>query len=202
METIEKEHRILSGPRKEVRGSVIFSRLTGVRPAWFALYVQVNHEKEVEKRLTEKSFECFLPLIERWSKRRDRRKKIHVPVFPGYVFVHTVLDNYANIEILKIPGAVSLIRNSEGALPIPDYQIESLKVLLNQQGNLTLHPYLRDGCWVEVVQGPLKGCVGILVRQDTKKGRLVICVDIIRQAVGVELDMEDVKPTSPPPKMA
>jgi len=31
---------------------------------WYALYVQVNHEKEVVKRLEQKEVGCFLPLME------------------------------------------------------------------------------------------------------------------------------------------
>ena len=175
------------------RGPVILPKLTGDQPAWFALYVQVNHEKEVTKRLEQKTFECFLPLMERWSKRKDRRKRIQVPVFPGYVFVRTVLDNYTSVEVLKTPGAVFFLRNTEGALPVPDYQVENLKAVLTHPESLALHDYLKEGDWVEVVRGPLAGCAGILLRRDPKKGRLVVSVDIIRQAVSVELYVEDVR---------
>ena len=202
METDKKGVHVTFQSSREVRGPVIFPKLTGIRPAWFALYVQVNHEKEVEKRLHEKSIDCFLPLMERWSKRKDRRKKLQVPVFPGYVFVHTVLDNYTNVDILRTPGAVSIIRNSEGALPIPDYQINNLKMVLTQSEEVLLHSYLKEVTWVRVVRGPLSGCVGLLVRQDPKKGRLVVCIDIIQQAVSVELDVEDVQPTTAPAKIA
>jgi transcription antitermination factor NusG len=179
-------------------GPVILPKLTGNNPAWFALYVQVNHEKEVVKRLQQKSIECFLPLMERWSKRRDRRKKLQTPVFPGYIFIHTILDNYTNLDILKTPGVVFILKNSEGAIPIPGYQIDSLKTVLRKPEGLVLHPSLKKGDWVRVVRGPLAGCIGILARQDPKKGRLVVNVDIIRQAVSVELDVEDVQPTAPP----
>jgi transcription termination/antitermination protein NusG len=176
------------------RGPVFFPTLSGANSAWFALYVQVNHEKEVSKRLDQKSVESFLPLLESWSKRQDRRKKVHLPLFPGYVFVHTILDNYTNVHILKTPGAVSVLRNSEGALPIPDFQIENLKKMLYSPETLCPHPYLKEGDWVQVIHGPLAGCVGILLRQNRKKGRLVVSVDIIQQSVSIELNMEDIEP--------
>ena len=166
---------------------------------WFALYVQVNHEKEVAKRLDQKSLDCFLPLMEGWSKRLDRRKKIHVPLFPGYVFVNTFLDASTNLNILKTPGALSMIRNSEGPLSIPAYQIENLQTMLGSLEPLTIHPYLREGDWVQVIRGPLTGCIGILNRVDMKRGRLIVSVDIIKKSVGVELDTEDVEPMSAPP---
>jgi transcription termination/antitermination protein NusG len=162
---------------------------------WYAIYVQVNHEKEVTKRLEQKTIPCFLPLMESWSKRLDRRKKIQVPFFPGYVFVNVLLDSYTNLNILKTPGALTILRNSEGPLSIPRYQIENLQTIISSAQPLSTHSYLKEGDWVRVVRGPLTGCVGILNRLDAKKGRLVVSVDIIKKSVSVELDTEDVEPT-------
>lgn len=174
-------------------GPILYPSFAGHETAWFALYVQVNHEKEVVKRLELKSIGCFLPLLKTWSKRRDRRKKVDVPLFPGYVFVRTMLDNYTNINILKTPGVVALLRDSEGPLPIPDFQIETLQTMLQAEQILSPHAYLKEGDWVKVVRGPFAGCIGVLLRQNPKKGRLVVSIDIIQRSVSVELNVEDVE---------
>ena len=168
---------------------------------WYALYVQVNHEKEVVKRLELKEVDCFLPLMETWSKRRDRRKKIQLPMFPGYVFVHTLLDSNVHLIVVKTPGALTLLHNSQGPLSIPSYQIENLRTMVNAIRPIEIHPYLRQGDWVHVVRGPLAGCIGILNRVDPHKGRLIVSVDIIKKSVSVELDLEDVEPTLPPTRV-
>jgi len=160
--------------------------------------VQVNHEREVAKRLEQKEVGCFLPLMETWSKRRDRRKKIQLPMFPGYVFVHVLLDSYVQLTVVKTPGALSLLHNSQGPLSIPPYQVENLRTIVNSIQPLEIHPYLRQGDWVHVVRGPLAGCIGILDRLDPKKGRLIVSVDIIKKSVSVELDLEDVEPAIAP----
>ncbi len=160
--------------------------------------MQVNHEKEVAKRLEQKEVGCFLPLMETWSKRRDRRKKIQLPMFPGYVFVHVLLDSYVQLTVVKTPGALSLLHNSQGPLSIPPYQVENLRTIVNSIQPLEIHPYLRQGDWVHVVRGPLAGCIGILDRLDPKKGRLIVSVDIIKKSVSVELDLEDVEPAIAP----
>ncbi len=185
--------------RIDVPPELIYPKIAGSESAWFALYVQVNHEKEVFKRVEQKEIECFLPLLETWSRRRDRRKRIHVPLFPGYVFVRTVLDNYTNVSILKTPGAIHILRNSEGPIPIPDYQIDNLKTMLNATAEISLHTYLRIGEWVQVVKGPFAGCMGILLRQNPKKGRLVVSIDLIQRSVSVEMNVEDVEPVEGPP---
>jgi transcription termination/antitermination protein NusG len=186
-------------PAAEARGPCWFPRLAGEEESWFALYVQVNHEREVANRLEQKEIGSFLPLMECWSKRKDRRKRVSLPVFPGYVFVRAILDNYTHVEILKTPGALTIIGNSEGPLTIPRFQIENLQTVINSQSPLALNPYLKEGNWVRVIRGPLAGCTGILLRQNPKKGRLVVNVDIICRSVSVELDVEDVEASIPPP---
>lgn len=165
-------------------------------PAWYAIYAQVRHESKVYSRLQGKSFECLLPQIERWSRRRDRRKKIQVPIFPGYLFVRTALDNYEQVRILQTPGVVRIVRNQDGPLPVPDSQMNSLITLLGHDRVLTSHPYLVEGMRVRIVNGPLYGCEGILVHRKNEKTRLVVAIDIIQQAVSVELSEEDVEPVS------
>jgi transcription termination/antitermination protein NusG len=166
--------------------------------SWYALYVQVNHEKEVAKRLEQRSINAFLPLLESWSKRKDRRLKLHLPIFPGYLFVHALLDNHTHVEILKTPGALTILGNSQGPIAIPQYQIESLRSVLSSSTPASLFPYLKEGNWVRVRRGPLTGCVGILVRQNPRRGRLVVSIDIVCKSVCVELDTEDVEPIDPP----
>jgi transcriptional antiterminator NusG len=167
-----------------------------MKPAWYALYAQVHHESKVHSRLSAKSFECLLPQMERWSRRRDRRKKIQVPIFPGYLFVRALLDNYEQVKILQTPGVVRIVRNEDGPLPVPDSQMSSLITLLNNASVLKVHPYLREGMQVRIVNGPLYGCEGILVRKRHEKSRLVVAIDIIQQAVSVEMNEDDVEPIS------
>jgi transcription termination/antitermination protein NusG len=178
--------------------SLLPMKAANLEESWFALYVQVNHEREVTKRLEQRDIDAFLPLVESWSKRRDRRKKVSLPLFPGYIFVRAVLDNITHVHILKTPGALTLIGNSEGPLAIPPYQIESLQTMLRSPEPIQLNPYLKEGDWVHVIRGPLSGCMGILLRQNPKKGRLIVSVDIICRSVCVELDMEDVEPIAAP----
>jgi transcription antitermination factor NusG len=53
---------------------------------------------------------------------------------------------------------------------------------------------IHEGMMVEVVYGPLRGVIGRLMRKDASHARLVLSVDLIGQAVSVEVDAADVKP--------
>jgi transcription antitermination factor NusG len=52
---------------------------------------------------------------------------------------------------------------------------------------------IKEGDMVEVKSGPLKGVVGRLVRKGSH-ARLVLSVNLIGQAVSVEVDAADVRP--------
>src|SRR5574340_415375 len=66
---------------------------------WYAVHTRSRHEDRVHRGLTQKAFHSFLPKMEVWSKRKDRRKKIMIPMFPGYVFVELLsLNNTIKVD--------------------------------------------------------------------------------------------------------
>jgi transcription antitermination factor NusG len=76
--------------------------------------------------------------------------------------------------------------------PIPDYEIQAIRQLVESELAFDPCPLIREGMMVEVKHGPLKGVVGRLSRKN-EKARLVLSVDLIGQAVSVEVDAADVK---------
>ena len=69
----------------------------------------------------------------------------------------------------------------------------SARVLVGSDLQFDPCPLIREGMMVEVVHGPLRGVIGRLMRKDSAKARLVLSVDLIGQAVSVEVDAADVK---------
>lgn len=161
---------------------------------WYAIYTRSRHEQKVYQRLKEKDFETFLPLIERWSRRRDRRKKIHLPLFPGYLFVQTDMNGEIYLNILKTDSVVRILCNEGKPAPIPDEQINPIQVLMKNGIAVTPFPYLKEGMRVRVVNGPLIGVEGILIKTKPSKHRLVLSVDLLQESVSVEMDELDVEP--------
>jgi transcription antitermination factor NusG len=76
--------------------------------------------------------------------------------------------------------------------PIPEHEIEGIRTLITSSLAYDPCPFIREGQMVEVVYGPLKGVVGRLVRKNDK-ARLVLSVDLIGQAVSVDVDAADVR---------
>jgi transcription antitermination factor NusG len=163
------------------------------QPAWYALYTRSRFEKKLLTELSDRSIEVFLPMREVLSRWKDRKKRIWIPLFPGYIFVNQVDTPTNRYRVLNIPGAVRFIGFNSRTVPIPEQQIESVRRFLESNLSMDPYPYMTIGRRVEVIAGPLKGIHGTLVQ---KKGRFrfVIQVDLIRQAVSVEIDASDVRP--------
>jgi transcription antitermination factor NusG len=158
---------------------------------WFALWTRSRHEQIVREQLQQKQIDVFLPTITKWSRWKDRKKKIDWPLFPGYCFAR--FDPRNRLPILKCTGVVSIVSVEGEPSPIPDHQIDGIRRLIESELAFDPVPMLQEGMMVEVVHGPLKHVIGRLVRKN-EKARLVLSVDLIGQGVSVEVDAADVKP--------
>jgi transcription termination/antitermination protein NusG len=161
---------------------------------WYAVYTKSRHERKVHDRLLEKKMEIFLPLVERWSRRKDRRKKVVLPLFPSYLFVHAWMDSYTHVEILKTDSVVRILGNNGKPFPIPDEQIFAIQALTKSGMVVTPCAYLKEGMKVRVVNGPLIGVEGILLKIQPQKHRLVLSVDLLKESVSAEIGELDVEP--------
>lgn len=158
---------------------------------WFAIWTRSRHEQVVREQLQQKQIEVFLPTIAKWSRWKDRKKKIDWPLFPGYCFAR--FDPHERLPVLKCVGVVSIISFEGEPAPIPEREIEGIRQLVESDLLFDPCPMIHEGMMVEVIHGPLKGVIGRLVRKN-EKARLVLSVDLIGQAVSVEVDAADVKP--------
>ena len=159
---------------------------------WYVLHTKSRHESVVNDGLARKSVEVYLPKITVPSKRRDRKKTIRVPLFPGYVFVKTDLHPHNHLEIVKVAGAVRFIGNKQGPLSIADETVESLKIMVESDYAVTTGNNLKKGDNVLVVHGPLEGVMGTFVRYGGK-GRIVVNVEALNQYAGVEVSEDDIE---------
>jgi transcription antitermination factor NusG len=159
---------------------------------WFAVWTRSRHEQVVREQFERKHFDAFLPTITRWSRWKDRKKKIDWPLFPGYCFVR--FDPADTLPILKCTGVVNIVSFEGKPASIPEYELESIRVLVGSELQYDPCPKIHEGMMVEVVHGPLRGVIGRLLRKDAPHARLVLAVDLIGQAVSVDVDAADVKP--------
>jgi transcription antitermination factor NusG len=159
--------------------------------SWWALYTRHQHERSVADQLGAKGFEVFLPLYESMRRWKDRNKLLSLPLFPCYVFLRG--GDERRLQVVTTPGVHSILFSGERVATIPEEEIEAIQRSLDGNFQMEPHPFLRCGERVRVIRGSLEGLEGVLVRKKTSC-RLVLSVEMLAQAVAVEINALDVEP--------
>jgi len=169
--------------------------LTSPSAKWHVLWTRSHSEQMVHDQLAAKGFQLFLPRIDTWARRNGTRYRTSVPMFPGYMFVHHIMDKYSYIEVRKTTGLVKLLGEQWDRLAIvPDREIEAIQKIYQSRLPALPHPYLREGQRVRITGGLLTGAEGILVRNKPNKGLLVLSIHLLQRSVAVEVDCTVVEP--------
>ncbi len=157
---------------------------------WYAVHTRSRHEDMVFKGLTLKSVNTFLPKMEVWSKRKDRRKRIQIPMFSGYLFVELFsLDNETKLSVLTTPGVVRILGKPRGHEPIPvsDSKIDAIRRLIESKVEIQQCQYPKAGEPARIIDGPFRDIEGIVLRTDLKKDLFVVSIDLLQRSVAIEL---------------
>lgn len=87
-----------------------------------------------------------------------------------------------------VNGVVRFI--SAGARPvvIPEYNIQSIRTLVENNVDLEPYPYLNEGDRVVIKSGPLKDIEGFIVRKNAKTCQLVVSVNGILRSASMKID--------------
>src|SRR5262245_4634486 len=161
------------------------------RPHWYALKTRSRHEKRVRDQLVQRDIDTFLPVCDTWRQWKDRKKKVELPLFPGYCFARFPLVE--RLRVLNVLGVADLVSINGRPEPVREDELEAIQQLVSTKLQYDPHPFLEEGMDVEVVRGPLAGIRGKLLRKD-RVTRLVLAVTLVRQAAVVEIHPADVVP--------
>ena len=162
------------------------------RRLWYVLHTKSRHESVVFEGLSKKRLEAFLPKVKVRSRRRDRKAMVHLPLFPGYLFVCTDLEPREHLEILKTTGVVRMIGAQSRPVPVAEETITSLKIMVATELPLSTGVRLRKGDRVMVVEGPLSGVVGTFIRHRGQ-GRVLVQIEALGQYASVDVAEEEVE---------
>lgn len=173
--------------------STIKNQESTISKSWYAIYVRSRHEKCVYDELQQKDIETSLPLMTVTRQWSDRKKKVEVPLFRGYVFVKIDLTD-GKFSVLTTTGVVKFITFCNKTVSIPEEQMFWLQQMIDSGLFLTQEHDFPLGSEVDVMFGPLKGLRGRVKRKKSET-RLIVWFDAIMQGVSVEIDPACLKET-------
>jgi transcription antitermination factor NusG len=157
---------------------------------WFALYTQPRKEKVLDSELKKRGIESFLPLKKSLRQWKDRKKLVEIPLFPSYIFVN--VDDNKLYEIVQVTGAVRFIYFEGKPVPVPQEQIDSIKILLEREIEFELQRNnVRVGDRVQIREGRFAGLTGV-IRNERKKTMFAVIIDALQVNMTIEVDKAEV----------
>jgi transcription antitermination factor NusG len=162
---------------------------------WHVLWTRSNCEQLVHEQLSGKGFESFLPMTGMWSTRAGARRRIEVPMFPGYMFVRGLADKSSHVEVRKARGLVQVLgQHWDRPAVVPEHEVGAIQKLAHSALETFATPFMHQGQRVRVVFGPLTGVEGTLLRSNANTGLLVLSVTLLQRSVAAEVHCSAVTP--------
>jgi transcriptional antiterminator NusG len=162
------------------------------QPRWYAIRTRSRHEKVVAKQFEGLEIEYFLPLVSQMHKWSTGLRQVEMPLFPGYAFVRLVYSPDQRMRVLRTHGVVDFVGTLGRSDPIPDKQIEDVKILLSNKVSFKNSAALQVGQKVRVRGGSIDGVEGILTAKRGQR-RLVIFIEPIQRSLSIDLEGYDVE---------
>ena len=159
---------------------------------WYAVQMRCRFEKKAATQLQHKGIVTFLPLVKESHRWSDRSQVIEKPLFPGYGFVQLPPAPNLRLQVLQTVGVTGFVMMNGVPVPVPEQQIENVRLLLANEISCRAYPFLKVGQKVRVRGGYLDGLEGILVSEN-KDHSLVISIESIQRSVALRINGFDVE---------
>jgi transcription antitermination factor NusG len=161
-------------------------------PCWYAIQTRCRFEKKVAAQLQNKGVETFVPLVSQVHRWSDRRQVVEVPLFPGYGFVRISDLSAYRLRVLQTAGLTSFVTVNGMPVPVPEKQIEDVRLLLSQGVSSSVSPFVKAGQRVRIRGGCLDGIEGIFL-QCNQDSSLVISIAAIQRSLAIRVENYDLE---------
>ena len=135
-----------------------------------------------------KIFQVLVPTEEiveiKGGKRREKVRKM----FPGYVFLHMLLDDETWYQIRETHGVARFIGTKVKPTPVSEKEMQRVLKQLGKEERLEIT--FEKGEGVRVISGPFRGYTGTVDEVNPEKGKLKILINIFGRDTPVEVNFE------------
>jgi transcriptional antiterminator NusG len=170
---------------------------------YYALQVKAGTENKFIRLLRALHPELSLP-IHFLQRKLDIRKNGKIKsqtsaIFPGYLFIEAQNDH----EILtyqwdfrRTDGFYRFLPSNQDIVSLANKDLEIVLHFINQAGPIAgrSRVYFNENSRIVVVEGPLMGLEGKIIKVDKRKGRAKINLDLYNDSFSIDLAFEVISP--------
>ncbi|MBS1517225.1 MAG: UpxY family transcription antiterminator [Bacteroidetes bacterium] len=158
---------------------------------WFVMQTRPRSEFKVFQNIETKGIEAFLPITEKIRVWSDRKKKISVPLFSGYLFVHAN-ENERLHAIRDNSGALKYIQFEKRPAVVSDKEIMLIKQALLEPEKVSVEEkHIRKGDVVVINYGIFKGFKGY-VNEIRGNYKLTVNLEEFSYSISIILNSNEV----------
>lgn len=151
--------------------------------SWYVLHTRARNEKATAADLTRLGIQNFLPLIRYRRIYGGKRRRVEIPLFPGYLFMCG--DRMDREAALRTNRVAQILDVADQARLRGDLQ--QIHRVVTSEETVDFYPRLKRGTRCLVVSGSLQGLEGVVIR---RKGpwRVFVGVEFLGQSAELEID--------------
>ncbi|MCL2184494.1 MAG: antiterminator LoaP [Treponema sp.] len=166
---------------------------------YYAIQVKTRSEKKFIRLF--KALYPEIPLPIHFPQRQldirsaGRLKHQNLPVFPGYLFIEASCDDEViayQWEFRRTEGFYRFLKSNKDITPLAKSDLELVLHFLNSSGLAAGRSkvYFNENARIVVVEGPMSGLEGRIVKVDKRKCRAKIKLDLYDDTFTIDLAFE------------
>ncbi|MDR1575435.1 MAG: antiterminator LoaP [Treponema sp.] len=172
---------------------------------YYALQVKTRGEDKFIRLFQalhpEVPFPIFFPQRRIDIRRKGVVRQSMAAIFPGYVFLE--IDEGEGEDILthkwafrRTEGFFQFLRSNRNIQPLKDRDLNLVLHFIKKVGPVAgvSKVYFNENARIVVVEGPLMGLEGKIIKVDKRKGRAKIKLDLYDDSFAIDLAFEVISP--------
>jgi transcription termination/antitermination protein NusG len=170
---------------------------------YYVIQVMTSEEGKflghVTQHLPEGVLRILWPRRKLFIRRRGKRIPTLAPIFPGYLFVEAeTLTPESYWAFRKTPSFVRFLDSNQNVRPLSGADRELIVHFLRFGPVVeTSRVHFDENARIRVIEGPLKGLEGKIVKVDRRKGRAKVKLDLYNESFLVDFGFETIQPSTP-----
>ena len=160
--------------------------------AWYVIHTYSGYENKVKANLERKVasqglsdviFNIVVPVEDETEEKDGRKKVVQRKVFPGYVLVEMIVNNYSWYVVRNTQGVTGFVGSEKDPIPLTDAEA---KRILGSMGETRKKAELdvEIGESVRITDGPFADYTAVVKEISPEKTRLKVQVE------GKQIDLE------------
>jgi|TARA_B100000401_G_C52525076_1_gene586326 transcriptional antiterminator RfaH len=153
---------------------------------WMVATYKINQFIRVQQNLKNQSYEFYNPKVRIKKQNSSFNEEL---LFPGYIFIHSSLDQYQKIKYTK--GIKEVIRFDSNVAILSNDEINELRRVEKNSYTKPIAQNLSIGQETTISKGPFKGSI-ITIASLPKKHRISVFVHILGKKRRITASLDDI----------